>query len=69
MTRRLPFTQLSVLRAIQAAQKAGLRVTGIRADGTVTVDDGENAIPAVPAPAVGAQIAGQPARSKWEDRQ
>ena len=34
MTKPLPFTQAILSRAIKAAQKAGLRVTGIRQDGT-----------------------------------
>jgi hypothetical protein len=42
MTRALPFTQASVLRRISAAQKAGLRVTGIGPDGTVLTDTGES---------------------------
>jgi hypothetical protein len=37
MTRVVPFTQASVRRAIAAAEKSGLQVTGIRADGTVLV--------------------------------
>jgi hypothetical protein len=37
MTRALPFTQASLRRAIEAARKAGLNVTGIRPDGTVIV--------------------------------
>jgi hypothetical protein len=37
MTRALPFTQASLRRAIEAARKAGLHVTGIRPDGTVIV--------------------------------
>ena len=43
MTKGLPFTQASICRAIRAAQAAGLRVTGIAADGTVltTLDNGE----------------------------
>lgn len=39
MTTRLPFTQLSVRRAIAAARKEGLRVTEIRPDGTLVVQD------------------------------
>lgn len=35
MTRALAYTQASVRRRIEAAKKAGLRVTGIAADGTV----------------------------------
>lgn len=41
MTARLPFTQARIERAIAAARKAGLRVTGIRTDGTLIVQDGE----------------------------
>lgn len=41
MTARLPFTQASLERAISAARRAGLRVTGIRADGTLVVQDGD----------------------------
>lgn len=39
MTTRLPFTELAVRRAISAARKEGLPVTGttIRPDGTITV--------------------------------
>ena len=39
MTRPLPFTQASVRRAIAAAQKGGLRVTGIKPDGTIIVEN------------------------------
>jgi hypothetical protein len=39
MTKPLPFTQASLKRAIAAARAAGLRVTGIRPDGTVLVED------------------------------
>ena len=57
MTKPLPFTQHSLQRAIAAARKSGLRITGICPDGTVMVEDGhagsvvraaassENAIP------------------------
>lgn len=41
MTVRLPFTKASLERAIAAARKAGLHVTGIRPDGTLVVQDGE----------------------------
>jgi hypothetical protein len=34
MTRPLPFTKTRLRRAIEAAREAGLRVTGIRPDGT-----------------------------------
>ena len=41
MTRALPFTQASINRAVKAARKAGLRVTGISANGTVLVQEGD----------------------------
>jgi hypothetical protein len=39
VTRAVSFTQASTRRLIEAARKAGLRVTGIRPDGTLIVDD------------------------------
>jgi hypothetical protein len=39
MTKALPFTQASLRRAIAAARAAGLRITGIRSDGTLLVQD------------------------------
>jgi hypothetical protein len=42
MTRALPFTQASLRRAIEAARKSGLRVTGIRPDGTLILEEGNN---------------------------
>lgn len=45
MTRALAYTQASVRRRIEAAKKAGLRVTGIAADGTVlTVENIPSAV-------------------------
>ncbi len=38
MSKALPFTERSLRRAIRAALKAGLRVTGIRPDGTLLVE-------------------------------
>lgn len=38
-SRALPFTEAGLKRAIGAARKAGLRVTAIRPDGTLEVDD------------------------------
>jgi hypothetical protein len=35
VTKRLPFTELSLRRAISAAQKAGLTVMAIKPDGTI----------------------------------
>jgi hypothetical protein len=45
LTRAIPFTQASLQRAINAARKAGLRVTGIRPDGTVLLEEGDNPQP------------------------
>jgi hypothetical protein len=42
MTKVVSFTQASVRRAIEAARKAGLRVTAIRPDGTLIVDEKDN---------------------------
>lgn len=61
MTRPLSFTEASVRRAVRAARKVGLRVTGIRPDGTIAVEDVDNSEQAN-------QIARPPPRSKWEDR-
>lgn len=59
MSRAIPFTQAKVSRAIAAAKKAGLRVTGIRPDGTVLVQEGD-------APVAAHEPKGQDARaSKW----
>jgi hypothetical protein len=43
MTRPIPFTKAHLRRAIEAAREAGLRVTGIRPDGTLIVDDNPQA--------------------------
>lgn len=64
MTRALPFTQASLCRAVEGARKAGLRVTGIRPDGTLVVQDGDRPVTDV----VSLALEGQPsAPSKWED--
>ena len=66
MTRALPFTQASVRRAVRAARQVGLRVTGIRSDGTIMVQDGGDKTPAdVPNDSSPSQT-DQPT-SKWED--
>jgi hypothetical protein len=39
MTRPIPFTKARLRRAIEAAREAGLRVTAIRPDGTLIIDD------------------------------
>jgi hypothetical protein len=44
MTKPLNFTQAGLCRAINAARKAGLRVTGIRSDGTVLVTENNEVI-------------------------
>jgi hypothetical protein len=64
MTRPLPFTQTGLCRALTAARKAGFRVTGIRADGTLMISDGDNQQHEVAGGAPGSQAL--PA-SKWED--
>jgi hypothetical protein len=61
MTRSLPFTQASLRRAIEAVRKSGLRVIGIRPDGTVIVQE---ATDVVADPLSNEQT--QPA-SRWED--
>jgi hypothetical protein len=65
MTDKLPFTQQSVRRAIEAARKAGLHVLAIRADGTIIVGehpiDGSKLVPAAPLSAEEA------ADAKWRD--
>jgi hypothetical protein len=61
MTRALPFTQAGLFRQIKAAQKAGLRVKGIRPDGTIVVHDGSEPIAEI------ASVNQDDMRSKWED--
>lgn len=39
MTKKLPFTTAGLKRAIKAAQESGLRVTGIKPDGTLVLRD------------------------------
>lgn len=41
MSRPIPFTQAGLKRAIEGARKAGLRIKGIKPDGTLIVDDGD----------------------------
>lgn len=51
MTRALPFTQASAERAIKAARKQGLHVSGltVHPDGSITISTGEpRAIPNSP---------------------
>ena len=64
MSRALPFTQAKVTRAIAAAKKAGLRVTGIRPDGTVLVQEADAPI----APDDTGEHYPAPAGTSWDDR-
>jgi hypothetical protein len=48
VTQRLPFTQATVRRAIVAARKEGLRVIGIRRDGTLLTAEASEPHPLVP---------------------
>jgi hypothetical protein len=48
MTRSNPYTQRQIQRAIKAARAEGLRVTGVKPDGTVLTEENSGAAP-VPA--------------------
>ncbi len=61
MTRARPFTKASLRHSIEAAHKAGLRVTAIRPDGTLIVDDGRGPVAEI------ASLDQDEALSKWED--
>lgn len=39
MTKALPFTEMSLARAIEGVKRAGLFVVGVRPDGTLIVGD------------------------------
>jgi hypothetical protein len=62
MTRAVTFTQAQVRRAVKAAESAGLRVrkVTINPDGSITVEGGENAIPAMDSPRMSAA-------ASWDD--
>lgn len=64
MTRALPFTQASLCRALAAARKAGLKVTGIRPDGTLVISDGDSPQNEIAASIPDGQATGP---SRWED--
>jgi hypothetical protein len=65
MTTRLPFTQASLRRAIAAARKEGLRIAGIRSDGTlITAMAGENPPIDLVGPVPNAE---SETHSKWQD--
>lgn len=64
MTKALPFTQASLARAIQAVERAGKFVIGVRPDGTLIV--GESPLnPGSILPLDGGDLLA----SKWEDVQ
>ena len=67
MTKRLPFTQASIRRAINGARKAGLRVVAIGADGTLMVHDGDDLSGPLPCASNVSENASAP--SKWEDKE
>lgn len=52
MSRPVTFTQAQVRRAIKAAESAGLRVrrVTVNPDGSITVDSGDNEVPAIDSP-------------------
>ena len=53
MNRQNPYTQRAIERAIKAALGAGLRVVGVRPDGTVLTEASENAPARLTAPLTG----------------
>jgi len=67
VTKPLPFTEAMIRRAISAARKKGLRVTGIRPDGIVLVQDGDDSTPALPSINAAGETA--PVSSGWEDQE
>ena len=52
MSRAVTFTQAQVRRAVKAAESAGLRVRSVtvKPDGSITVDSGDNRLPAMDSP-------------------
>jgi hypothetical protein len=65
MTRTAPFTQAQIKRAIAAAKNAGLRILGIRPDGTVIVYDGKRPIEEALRSALGCSMASR-ADNEWD---
>jgi hypothetical protein len=61
MGRSSSFTQAQVRRAVKAAESAGLRVrrVTVKPDGSITVDSGENEVPAMDSP--------KTALASWDD--
>lgn len=66
MTKRAAFTQAQVVRAIAAAKRAGLRIFGIRPDGTVIVHDADGPVEDALRVALGCK-AELEAVSPWDD--
>ena len=52
MSRAVTFTQAQIRRAVKAAESAGLRVRSVtvKPDGSITVDSGDNRLPAIDSP-------------------
>jgi hypothetical protein len=65
MTKRAQFTQSQVCRLIQAARRKGLRIAGLRPDGTVVVYEGDNPLVPVDRSLAGSNYA--EALRKWGD--
>lgn len=63
MTKALPFTALSLARAIKGVEAAGRFVVGVRADGTLIVGDRPLETASFVPP-----VRQDDAPSKWEDR-
>lgn len=62
MTRAITFTQAQVRRAVKAAESAGLRVrrVTVNQDGSITVESGDNQVPAMDSPEMAAA-------TSWDD--
>jgi hypothetical protein len=63
MTTKLPFTALSLARAIKGVRDAGMHVVGVRADGTLIVADEPVKIASFVPP-----VAQDDPHSKWDRR-
>lgn len=63
MTKPLPFTEVSLARAIKGVERAGRFVVGVKGDGTLLISDK----PLNPVSLVPEMTQDVPA-SKWEDR-
>jgi hypothetical protein len=63
MTKRLPFTEASLARAVRGMERAGLFVVGVKSDGTLLVSHKPlDAVSLVP------EMEQDAPASKWEDR-